>query len=92
MRDIYVDFLKNIGFEPLSYSGRGMFGKSCVGVVVPSTSSALFKIGYELGKMKDSEDFEELKDGFESLRTDTMGLEYIVYFPDIEWLEHDDEF
>ena len=42
--------LKNIGFEPRSYSGRGMFGKCCVGVVVPSTSSALFKIGYELGQ------------------------------------------
>lgn len=32
MAKTLVDVFRNLGFEPRSYSGRGMFGRQCVGV------------------------------------------------------------
>ncbi len=59
------------------YSGRGMYGDVCFGIV---TSQSDVLVGYALGRV-----LEELEgDGFEVLakaRTDNMGYDAIIYFP-----------
>jgi hypothetical protein len=52
------------------YSGRGMFGKTCLGVV---------------GSMQDLDILlSEIPGSAVGLRKDNMGLDYIYYWPDIE--------
>jgi len=84
--DIFVELLEEMELEPYSYSGRGMFGKSCVGVTVTNTTKFIFELGLKIGSKHEEENYEELKEGFENIRTDNMGLDYVVYFPDIDWI------
>jgi hypothetical protein len=52
------------------YSGRGMFGKTCLGVV---------------GSMQDLDTLlSEIKGSAQGLRKDNMGMDYIYYWPGIE--------
>jgi hypothetical protein len=52
------------------YSGRGMFGKTCLGVA---------------GSMQDLDTLlSEIKGSAQGLRKDNMGLDYIYYWPEIE--------
>jgi hypothetical protein len=52
------------------YSGRGMFGKACLGVV---------------GTMQDLDTLlSEIKGSAKGLKKDNMGLDYIYYWPDID--------
>lgn len=54
------------------YSGRGMFGKKCVGVTVSDLTNALMVAG---------------KLGLPKPNWDNMGLQMIIYWPSIEKLE-----
>jgi hypothetical protein len=86
-----IEALEDAGYEPRSYSGRGMYGRECVGVV---TSGASFRLGAEVAKsaayLADDEeeaqavlcDLAEL-----SVATDAMGFDTIVYFPGVDWPE-----
>jgi len=51
------------------YSGRCMFGDTCLGIVGPSISDIKAKAS---------------RRGFKNHRTDNMGLDYIVYWPDMK--------
>lgn len=62
------------------YSGRGMFGRKCLGVAIPSGYSymdMLIKLTQYLGENGgDDVDFE-----LEGLAVDDLGLDTIVIFP-----------
>ena len=51
------------------YSGRGMFGKKCVGIVGPNLNLMIEKAS-EFGDHR-------------GMRTDDMGKSYIVYWPEV---------
>lgn len=51
------------------YSGRGMFGDDCMGVICSDINKCLLQAGNLCLK---------------NVRTDNMGLDYIVYFPSIK--------
>jgi len=53
------------------YSGRGMFGRKCIGIVG------------DLGPAIAAAEFIKQKTGYDYSR-DSMGLEFIVYFSGIE--------
>lgn len=79
------------GYEARSYSGRGMYGKPCVGIDVPREVS-LFSFALELYRaLADSGADEgaafEALDELSSLapREDSMGLDKIIYFPSVRW-------
>lgn len=57
-----------------SYSGRGMMGKDCVGIVVDDLHDGLWHIG---GIMRDH--------NLPAPIVDNMGLDYILYWPKWEW-------
>lgn len=70
-----------------SYSGRAMYGRDCVGVVVPRDVSS-FQLAaaiavallFEEDGERDVEDLADLR-----VCEDSMGLDTIVYFPRVEW-------
>lgn len=77
-----------IGFDTLSdlaydadgtaypnYSGRGMYGKTCVGIVIEE--SDLLKLGVSIANLFDDDTKEYLVDNY---KTDTMGRQIIVYW------------
>ena len=71
------ELVEEEGYNLRSYSGRGMYGATCVGVTVGSTANFLMKVAARLGE-----------EGLEALGeacTDNMGLDYIVYWPDTPW-------
>ena len=59
------------------YSGRGMYGKSCMGITVDNLERSIFRIGRE------SCDFDFCEQ-LENFRTDNLGRDYIIYFPKIQ--------
>jgi len=77
------------------YSGRGMYGKTCIGFVISSRAQLALgaAIAITFNGMKDDEDIDEdeLELGYQMItrsRADTMAFDVIVYFPDVE-LEED---
>jgi hypothetical protein len=76
-----------------SYSGRGMFGKSCLGfdlncgIGMGRFLSTL--IESTLGLSQDS--IDEIAEQIESIQTDHMGLGMIVYFPGVEFYGEGDD-
>lgn len=75
------------------YSGRFMYGARCFGITVSNFATAVYQIMEALRRITDNygnesdtvEEAEKLLDCEEWLhpKTDNLGLDYIVYFPDI---------
>lgn len=74
-----------------NYSGRGMYGDACFGIIVDGMShaftffTALGQVGTENDDYGDGEDsFLDSQKAYELAcagRTDSMGMSTIVYFP-----------
>ena len=81
-----VRLLTGLGHEVRSYSGRGMRGRECVGVVVPGDTS-MFTFGVELALAAADIDINVVYNLSKLVsRTDDMGRHnIIVYFPDVDW-------
>ena len=75
------------------YSGRFMYGATCFAIDVDRVSTAVYDFINILQEMLeievDEELIEEVKEFLDydwssaDIRTDNMGLGYVVYFPDI---------
>ena len=70
------------------YSGRGMFGKTCLGIVANNIGKAVAAI---LRNIDDPDVIEEFAGVLENLHTDSMGKSSIFYFPNFEFGETEDE-
>ncbi len=69
------DILEDEGFEPRSYSGRGMFGRNCVSVHSSEDESvSLWQLAASLAAYDIPEPI-----------TDQLGLGYVYYWPSYEW-------
>ena len=68
--------LDEAGFDHCEYSGRGMYGKQCVGVKLEGHTDA-----YEMFALIAGENPEFGAELARSARTDDMGLGIIVYWP-----------
>lgn len=62
-----------------NYSGRGMYGKTCYGIVTDN----IFYVVTTLCDMIRDEGYESATGIIGEVRTDSMGLDKIVYFPSI---------
>jgi hypothetical protein len=76
-----IDILENAGFEPRSYSGRGMSGRQCVGVTVPDVKAAYGLLIRECDYGSDAADL------IDAAREDNMGRSFILYWPRVAWEE-----
>lgn len=80
--DRLIDLIEDAGYTARSYSGRGMYGRCCVGIEVPSDVS-VFSVAIELALICEDGEVRNLSDL--SPREDSLGLDTILYFPHIEW-------
>ena len=75
--------------EARSYSGRGMFGRECLGIVgktVADVTADLFD-GLDALDLPDSDAaYREVSAALRASRTDSMGMDVIVYFPEIAFV------
>lgn len=74
-------------FEPMSYSGRGMFDRKCLAFRVSELNNFLAEIFYSV----EPEDLNEIGEMFRNMRTDNLGLDMVVYFPHTEFVEPEEE-
>lgn len=81
LRDLIESFCEDYGYSFYSdYSGRCMFGKTCVGIVCDDTNTALEELEDYL---RENEcDYADSISSYAS--TDSMGLQMILYFPRVE--------
>ena len=88
LEDVIREAACNSGFSIRSdYSGRGMFGRECFGVVADASVGKF--VATILRYIDDSDILEELSRLLEDMRTDSMGLSTIFYFPNWELEETD---
>lgn len=64
------------------YSGRGMFGRKCLGVVVKQGYSFMDFI-INLTRYMDNYDVDDIDFKLEGATYDNLGLDTVVYFPNI---------
>ena len=83
-----MNAIENAGYEPRSYSGRGMYGKECLGVTVDRETS-VFQLAAQI--ITASDDPGAMADFLSDVRVaeDSMGMGTIVYFPRIDWIDRD---
>ena len=85
------DACKNTEFKVRSYSGRGMYGRTCVGIDLDRIDD-LGDIIANLEPYDADGELYEPQDAFElvgklisNMKWDSMGLGIIVYWPDIDY-------
>lgn len=80
---------EDLGFETRSYSGRGMFGQECLAITVGDPLIAIQEIAYETGAAatRQEEDGEEEVKMPTNIKMDSMGYEYVVYWPGVPFLQ-----
>ncbi len=80
--------IEDAGFDCRSYSGRGMYGKNCLGVVIGEFNQFLSGIFDSVARSEDPQATADiLSNAFRSMRQDSMGYDIIVYFPYEEYSE-----
>lgn len=89
-----IQAIEEAGYEARSYSGRGMYGKSCVGVTCGRTEA--FSLGVKVGAAVAAAGEEDAESSVEALadlwtQVDSMGHDMIVYFPGVAWEREEDE-
>lgn len=91
------EVVEDAGFDPQSYSGRGMYGRKCLSFNLDRDENVVDAI-LDLAEALNSHvqdnpeiEFEDAIQEFKGAKSDSMGLGSVVYFPSIEW-EEDDEF
>lgn len=68
----FIEMLEECGFDPQSYSGRGMYGKECVSVRDATV--------WEVGRMLPHD-----ATGIPEPHTDSLGTGIVIYWPKFEW-------
>lgn len=85
-QDQFIEFQEladEIGGEVYeNYSGRGMFGRKCLGITVDNDCRSLFSLGREVEIRQ-----VEFGDMMNNVVVDSLGRNYIIYFPSIEGVE-----
>lgn len=74
-----------------SYSGRGMFGKECVGISADNVGDTLADLLQAAKDAEDDESVDVVIDALRDMRTDNLGRGVVVYFPSFEWKDEEDE-
>lgn len=63
-----------------NYSGRFMFGKKCVGIVCDDTSTVMMDLSQYLFE----HGISDVRSALGTICYDNLGLQYIVYFSNVE--------
>ena len=82
IKEIY-DFCHCLNLYAIKYSGRGMFGEKCIGIICNDPLNILMEL---IVYITDNYDYtgEQIKENLGKPEWDDMGLEKILYFPFME--------
>ncbi len=93
------EIVEDAGFETQSYSGHGMYGKKCLSFNLESGENeldAFLSIAEAIQSYVESHDdgleLEDITPHFMGAKSDSMGLGTVIYFPNVEWEEIEDQF
>lgn len=84
----FFEAARNVS-EVRDYSGRGMYGKRCLAIEVARGN--VLELAADLMEEVHEDNIQALADVFRNARTDSLGLDEIVYFPEVEWQAEWDE-
>lgn len=74
------------------YSGRAMYGKACVGIVINDPIDAILDIVEEFARSGSAEQIPDLCYELRNHRVDSMGRDQqILYWPNLPWEEKEDD-
>jgi hypothetical protein len=76
-----IEALEEGGWETRSYSGRGMFGRTCVSVRDGDEKDS----AWEIAKHLSSEEYDGKFDRVPEPHQDQLGLGIVLYWPSYEW-------
>ena len=86
----FCDEADNVTQLYTDYSGRAMFSRECVGIVVSDNMMNVF--GYLILHLQENGHEHVIDRMLEShIRTDNMGMDGIMYFPSLQWGDNEDE-
>ena len=74
----------------LDYSGRGMYGGRCIGIVCDNPASVAVDLGLTIG-LRDGGVPEDVVEAFRRPRVDSMGRRQIIYWPSLAVASYADE-
>ena len=94
--------IEEAGYEAYSYSGRGMFGRKCVGLTCPDVNTAIADL-FEAVFDADVEDVANEEEEYEARMSahnalceairksasDSMGYDKVLYFKSVGWQDDD---
>lgn len=84
-RALVAEALDNAGLDEdairTGYSGRGMYGEMCFGVVVPGFNQAARFLVELATLMVDHDEPGTAGELADAMRSDNMGMDMIFYFP-----------
>lgn len=91
--------VEDAGFDARSYSGRGMYGLKRLSFNLEREENefdAILSIAESIKSyiesLSDEPEFEDVTAYFMGAKSDSMGLGTVVYFPNIEWEEVEEQF
>lgn len=87
------DLLEHADYTCRSYSGRAMYGKTCLAVEIDGTMGMLISCVIQAVGDGVVPNYAEAAEAFMKMKTDSMGLGTIAYFPGIGYVgdEEDDD-
>ena len=93
---LIIKVSREYGYDPMPYSGRGMYGKTCLGISVARglcSFNVCAGIAREANYCLNQDDFRDFMDDLSILepREDSLGMGSVVYFPNIPWADSDKE-
>jgi hypothetical protein len=77
----FPDFLRALGYDPHSYSGRGMGGATCWAIDVTPAILAAAILDYESDARLDPDTRAMAIRALRGCREDSMGRGAVLYFP-----------
>lgn len=81
--------LESADYDARPYSGRGMLGRSCLGVDIDA--GQLGRLFAAIIVNVADEDREEVARAVKSFHVDSLGMDQVVYFPDVEYVAPGEE-
>lgn len=88
-KELLIASIESADYNAQPYSGRNMYGATCVSTTVNYYRQSSVVIALSLKAHGASDD--DIIELFEDSRVDNMGLDFVLYFPSISWgVENED--
>jgi hypothetical protein len=88
MKQTFQQYLEQRGYEPRCYSGRGMYGKTCLAITIEgNVLQQMMDMAYAIGMQEGESTDDEIVEMPFNVLTDSMGLDTVVYWPNVPFVE-----